>query len=146
MKKSGLGWQKDLGLVRLLRNDYNVNYNVNLRMFLKGKKKCFSFYWVPIHGPNRRKCSLPKNNKSHNWMCRPCLIPALLITWPISHVQTKLSEDSALVCCPHKCIPCSLTPSQLVSIWVVLSVRALEEESMLGQTSYTHSRARGSQE
>lgn len=98
-------------------------------------EKKISFYWVPIHGPNRRKFSLPKNTTSHNWMCGPCLISALFITWPISHVETKLSDDSVLVCCPHKCISYSLTPCQLVIIWVVLSVRASGEESMLGQTS-----------
>lgn len=144
MKKSGLGWKKDLGLARLLWNDYNVNYNVNLRMGLKGKN--FSLYWVPIHGPNRRKFSLPKITKSHSWMCRRCLISALLIPWPISHVETKLSDGSALICCPHRYFPCWRTPRQLVSIWVALSVRSLGEESMLGQISYTHSRARGSQE
>ena len=42
MKQDGLGWKKDLGLARLLRNHYNVNYNINLRMFLKGKNKTIS--------------------------------------------------------------------------------------------------------
>lgn len=35
MKQNGFGWKKDLGVARLLRNHYNVNYKVSLRMFLK---------------------------------------------------------------------------------------------------------------
>lgn len=35
MKQNGFGWKKDLGMARLLRKHYNVNYKVNLRMFLK---------------------------------------------------------------------------------------------------------------
>lgn len=42
MKQNGLDWKKDLGLVRLLRNNYNINCNVNLRVFLKGGKKTIS--------------------------------------------------------------------------------------------------------
>lgn len=55
MKQNGFGWKKDLGMARLLGNHYNVNYKVNLRMFLKvGGGEPLSLYWVPIHGPNGR--------------------------------------------------------------------------------------------
>lgn len=143
MKQNGLGWKKDLGLARLLRNHYNVNYNINLRMLLKRKNKTISLLDSKPWAEQKKFC-LPKNNTSSSCMFRPCLISALLIPWPINHVETKLSDGSALVCCPHKCIPRWLTSCQPVNTWVVLSVRASEEDSMLGQTSRVYCRVRGS--
>lgn len=38
MKQHSLGWNKELGLAKLLRSHYSINY-VNLRVFLRGGKQ-----------------------------------------------------------------------------------------------------------
>lgn len=67
MKQNGFGWKKDLGVARLLRNHYNVNYKVSLRMFLKvvGRRDA-----VSVLGSNpqakQKKFSAFLNTKSYS--------------------------------------------------------------------------------
>ena len=59
-------WKKDLGVARLLRNHYNVNYKVNLRMFLKVGGESPISVLASNPGAKQKKFSAFLNTKSYN--------------------------------------------------------------------------------
>lgn len=71
------------GLVRVLRNYYNIHYNVTLRMFLRQKNN-LSLYWVPVHWPRNFPSSQTPSPMAecldHVWSL-PCWSPGQSITW-----------------------------------------------------------------